>query len=175
MESPDIASEAVGHRMDSVTQIESDILDMFFSTEGPDQSKPEFITVDSSTARNHDLLSQHIDAIPALSKYLVVVINDSNCSKLVKLRNLFLRHRIVNNCERLLRKSNFAEIGKYALYPTLENVSLAYQTNSIAANYAETYLINETVTTPKRILNRIFKALSWGSPTIDVIAVVGTR
>jgi len=148
---------------------------MFFSTEGADLDKPEFITVDSSTARNRTLLSERIESIPSWSKYLVVVINDSNCSKVAKLRNLFYRHKIMNNCESLLLKSNFRDIGKYALYPTIENVSLAYQTNSIAANYAETYLINETVTTPKRILNKIFKTLGWGSPTIDVVAVVGSR
>lgn len=154
---------------------ESEILDTFFKTEHLHHHKTELVVVNSPLVHNKRLIRHKIESVKCRTSYIITIIDDSKSSGIIKIRNLLLRRYTVRKCRHVMAEHKFKEIGVYALYPTLDNLSLVYQTNSIAANYAEQYLFNENLNRPKKIVNYIFKKLNLGSPAIDIIAIVGFR
>lgn len=171
----EISSAAKNSQSGSESQQESELLNIFFKTMGLDVVRSEIVTIDSSIARNGHQFRQKIAAVSNNANYVITIIDDSKCTKFSKLYNLLLRQKTIRKCTLMMAEANFTDVGNYALYPTVENLSLVYQTNSVAAEYAEKYLLNEKLNLPKRILNYLFKVLNLESPAVDMIAVVGFR
>ena len=151
------------------------ILKYFFSPDHIELSCPAVITVSTKVARNQSLLIDQLASVSSNTESLVVIIDDSGASKLRKLRSLLFRRSTMRKCSHTLAKAQFIDAKMFALYPDIENLFLVYQTDSAAAAYAESYLINDMPTGLNHLLTIFCKHMRLFNPAVDVVAIVGSR
>lgn len=156
-------------------QANLEVLRLFFDNTILDVTNPQIVSLNTSLVKEEPSFKVTCDAISTDKNLVVVIIDDSKCSKFRKFINLLVRRGIHRKCEQMLLNKDFQKIESYALYPSVERLSVAYPINTSAAIYAEKYIFNEAITLHKRILFLIFRALKVVSPNVDVIAIVGFR
>ena len=156
------------------SKTESNLLNIFKPSFELDENDGSLIELNSELAKDTQLIEQRLAVVPESKKYVLLIIDDSKKSLLSRLVNIVFRKRTIQRCFQILSRAGFEDRETYAVYPSLERITFVYPINTAASNYAENFLI-ETVTSSRRLISSIFRALGMGSPFIEVIAVTGQR
>jgi len=106
---------------------------------------------------------------------VVVFVDCGGFSAAGKLMALLTRNRTVRMIGRTLQQNGLAAVHSYALYPNAKRVTFVYERGTSAARYAETMLLTAPGQPLLRRAYALFSRFSTGSPSIELLAVIGKR
>ena len=121
---------------------------------------------------------KHVENVLAEYKneYSVIVFLDSGkLSKFQKVKALLVRDYSINLIDNALRQRGLDVIKSYVLYPSAERVTFSYERRTSAARYAESMLMTSSNHLLVQRLHAVLSRTRLGSPSVELVAVVGHR